>query len=172
MAWELDKVHSEIGFAVRHLMISTVRGKFRDFSVRIEGEPVNADRGAVEITIDTASIDTNDGQRDGHLRSPDFFDSEKHPKMVFRATSLVESGSKYVVRGDLTIRGVSKPVQLEAQVVGPAKDPWGNERFGVSAQGEVDREDWGLVWNLPLDSGGVVVGKTVKLHVELELIRV
>jgi polyisoprenoid-binding protein YceI len=170
MTWELDKVHSEISFSVRHMMITSVRGKFRDFSGKFEGDPANLGGAHAEVTVDAGSVDTADGQRDGHLRSGDFFDAEKHPKITFRSTGVEKRGDKYEVRGDLTIRGVTKPVLLHAEIEGPAKDPWGNQRVGISATGEVDREDYGLVWNQALETGGVLVGKKVKLAVEIELI--
>lgn len=167
----LDVSHSHVGFVVRHLMVAKVRGRFAAFTgtVDIADDPAAS---SVHVDIDVASIDTRDEQRDGHLRSADFFDADNHPQMSFRSTKVAHaSGDRWLVDGDLTIRGVTKPVQLTVEFEGAAVDPWGNAKIGFSATGELDREAFGLTWNQSLETGGVLVGKTVKLEIEAELVR-
>lgn len=170
MAWQLDKQHAEVGFSVKHLMIATVKGKFKTFDATIDFDPAAPQRSKVEATIDVASIETHEAQRDAHLRSADFFDVENHPKMTFKSTEVRKSGDDLEVGGDLTIRGVTKPVVLKGTLEGPVKDPWGGQRYGFELDGEVEREAFGLVWNAVLETGGVAVGKKVKIHLAGELI--
>lgn len=169
MQWTLDTTHSEVEFAVKHLMISTVKGRFRTF--KGSGTTDAAWRlTAVRMEIDAASVDTNVPQRDDHLRSADFFDVGNHPVITFESTRIEQDGSDVTLDGILTIRGVAKPVTLVGEYTAPTKDPWGNQRAALSVSGKINRKDWGLVWNMALEAGGVVVGEEVKLHVEVEAV--
>jgi len=167
----LDASHSQVGFAVRHVMVSKTRGRFSDFAGTVEiGE--NPLESSVAVTIQTASIDTRDEQRDGHLRSGDFFDAEAWPTMTYQSRSVRQVGDgRYVVEGDLTIKGVTKPVPLELTFEGGATDPWGGVRIGFSAKAEIDREAFGLTWNQALETGGVLVGKKVSIEIEAEAVK-
>jgi polyisoprenoid-binding protein YceI len=170
--YAIDASHTDVGFSVRHLMVSKTKGRFSGVSgtVTIAEEPTES---SVEVEIDVASIDTRDDKRDGHLRSADFFDVEQYPTMIFRSTAVRPvGGSNWAVDGDLTVHGVTRPVSLEVTFEGAARDPWGGERLGFTAQGEVDREDFGLSWNQALETGGVLVGKAAKLEIEAEAVRV
>jgi polyisoprenoid-binding protein YceI len=167
----LDTSHTHIGFAARHLMVSKVRGRFTAFSgtITVAEDPAES---TVDVAIEAGSIDTRDEQRDGHLRSPDFLDVEKHPELTFHSTTVKSmGGDRWIVEGDLTVREATRPVQLEVTFEGATGDPWGNTRIGLSAKGELDREDFGLTWNVALETGGVLVGKRVVLEIEAEAIR-
>jgi polyisoprenoid-binding protein YceI len=167
----LDPSHSHVGFAVRHLMVSKVRGRFTDFAgtIEIAENPLESN---VSVTIQTASADTRDEQRDGHLRSVDFFDSENWPVMTYRSRSVRPTGKgRYVVEGDLTIKDVTQPVPLDLTFEGGAGDPWGGVRIGFSASAEIDRDAFEISWNTPLDGGGVVLGKKVWIEIEAEAVR-
>ncbi|KIL36193.1 hypothetical protein SD71_09590 [Cohnella kolymensis] len=168
--WQLDKSHSLINFSVRHMMITNVRGSFNDFEAQVTADTDNiAGTANATITIDASSVDTKDAGRDGHLKSPDFFNVEQHPNIVFKSTKLVSKGGEdYELTGDLTIAGVTKPVTLQAEISGPAKDPWGNEKMGVSANGTLNRSEFGLTWNAALETGGILVGDAIKLQIELQ----
>ena len=169
--YNLDTSHSEVGFAVRHLMVSKVRGRFPDFAGTIEigQNPLDS---SVSVTIQTASIDTRDEQRDGHLRSGDFFDAETWPTMTYQSRSVRRTGKgRYLVDGDLSIKGITLPVPLELTFEGGATDPWGGVRTGFSARAEIDREAFGLSWNQALETGGVVVGKKVSIEIEAEALK-
>ncbi len=170
MAWELDKAHSEVGFAVKHMMISTVKGKFTDFDATVSLDPSNIEAASVEATIDVGSIQTGEAQRDAHLKSADFFDAETHPKMVFKSKSVKRNGGEVAATGDLTIGDTTREITLKGSMEGPAKDPWGNQRVGFSLSSELDREAFGLTWNQALEAGGVLVGKKVKILVEAEVV--
>lgn len=167
----IDASHSSVGFVARHLMVAKTRGRFGAF----EGTVVIADRpedSSVEVTIDASSIDTRDETRDAHLRAPDFFDVEQFPQLTFRSTAVRHvGGERWSVDGDLTIRGVAKPVTLDLVLEGVVGDPWGNQRAIFSAQTEVDREAWGLTWNQALEGGGVLVGKKIRIEIEAEAVR-
>lgn len=170
--WALDPQHTHAEFAVRHLMISTVKGRFAEVSGSIQADEADPTRSSVEIEIDAASIDTRVEQRDQHLRSADFFDVENHPKITFRSHRIEAAGDKrYRVIGDLTIRGTTREIELDVREEGRGKDPWGGERVGVSVDGRVNRGDYGLKWNQALDAGGVVVGEEVKLHIDAEFVK-
>ena len=170
--YALDASHSQVGFAVRHLMVSKTRGRFSDFAGTIEiGEnPLDS---SVEVTIQAASVDTRDEQRDGHLRSGDFFDAEAYPTLSYKSRSVRPAGKdgQYIVDGDLTIKGVTQPVPLDLTFEGGAADPWGGVRVGFSAKAELDREAFGLTWNQALETGGVLVGDDVKISIEVELVK-
>jgi polyisoprenoid-binding protein YceI len=170
MTWNIDKTHSDVGFSVRHMMISNVRGKFTRFDAEVELDPKNLDAAKVRATVETASVDTGVEARDNHLRSADFFDSEKHPNMTFTSTKVKQSGSELAVTGKLAIRGIEHEVTLKGELEGPAKDPWGNQRLGFTLSGEIEREQWGLTWNQALEAGGVMVAKKVKIAIETQLI--
>jgi polyisoprenoid-binding protein YceI len=167
----LDASHAHIGFSVRHLMIAKVRGQFSG----AQGTLVVADdptASTVEISVEVATVDTRDEGRDGHLKSADFFDVEKFPTMTFRSTGIaMESGEKFRLDGELDLHGVAAPLSLEVEFEGLTQDPWGNQRLGFSARGEIDRESHGLNWNQALETGGVVVGKQAKIEIEAEFVR-
>ncbi|GGL33038.1 polyisoprenoid-binding protein [Phycicoccus endophyticus] len=162
--WTIDPTHTEVGFVARHLMVSKVRGSFTDVSgTVVVGE--NLADSTAEVTIGTGSVSTGTPDRDAHLRGGDFFDVDNHPHMTFRSTSF--DGT--TLTGDLTIKGVTKPVTLEVDFGGVATDPWGNEKAAFEAEGEIDRTDWGLTWNAPLEKGGVLVSEKVKVVIDLQL---
>lgn len=165
--WQLDPSHSSVGFTVRHMMVSKVRGKFADFTaeIHIADDPAGS---TVSATVQVASVDTGDAGRDEHLRTNDFFDIAEHPTMTFRSTGLSGSGDRYELAGDLTIKGVSKPVTFDLELGGVAKDPWGNTRTGFTAVTEVSRKDFGLEYNAALETGGVLIGDKVKIELEIE----
>lgn len=168
--WNLDKSHSSITFSVRHMMITNVRGSFNDFNANVTGDPADLTTATAEVVIDVNSIDTKDAGRDGHLKSPDFFNAELHPQIVFKSTGLRSKGGEdYELSGDLTIAGVTKSIKLDTEISGPAKDPWGNEKLGVVANGTINRSEFGLTWNAALETGGFLVGDAIKIHIELEL---
>ena len=170
MDWKIDTAHSQIEFSVKHMAISTVRGKFRSFDATVQ----TTERGElthVDATIDASSIDTNIEQRDAHLRSADFFDVDNHPKITFRSTRIEKrDGSSYRVTGDLAMRGVTRPVTFEVELATQVKDPWGNRRAAAEAHGTINRRDWGLNWNQALERGGVLVSEQVKFHIEVQAV--
>jgi polyisoprenoid-binding protein YceI len=169
--WEIDPSHSTVGFVARHLMVAKVRGGFGSFSgtVTIGERPEDA---KVEATIEAASIDTADDTRDGHLRSPDFLDVEKYPTLSFTTTRVEQTGPVSLrADGRLTIRGVARPVSLDITYLGLAQDPFGNSKAVFSAETEIDREDWGITWNKALETGGVLVGRKVKIELEIQAVR-
>jgi len=169
--YAIDASHSQVGFAVRHMMVSKTRGRFSDFAgtVEIAEDPLES---SVSVTIQTASIDTRDEQRDGHLRSGDFFDAEAWPTITYQSRSVRQAGKgEYVVDGDLTVKGVTRAVPLELTFEGGGSDPWGNVRLGFSAKAELDREAFGLTWNQALETGGVLVGKKVAIEIEAEAVK-
>lgn len=169
--WTIDPAHTNVEFGVRHLMISTVKGRFGDVSGTVTLDLTRPAEGHVDVTISAASIDTRNGDRDSHLRSPDFFDVARFPTLryVSRKVEPVGNGT-FRVTGDLTIRDVTREVPLLATLEGQGRDPWGGERVAFSATGKVNRTDFGLVWNAALETGGVVVGEEVKLVIEAELV--
>jgi polyisoprenoid-binding protein YceI len=168
--WAIDPGHAEVGFVGRHFGLTKVRGRFTgiDGAVTIADDPAES---YVEVTIDMATVSSGNDTRDDHLRSVDFFDVENHPTATFRSTAVAVTGSSGVVDGDLTIKGVSRPVRLQVEYLGHATDPWGNERAVFSAGGKLNREDWGLTWNMLLETGGLLVSKDITLELEVELIR-
>ncbi len=171
-AWVLDPTHSSIEFAVRHLVISTVKGHFRKYDVALDFDSEQPERSRVEARIEVASIDTRESQRDAHLRSADFFDAERHPYLTFTSTRMEPRGDgRYNVAGDLTIRGVPRAVTLEATLEGRVKDPWGKQRVGISLEGALSRKEFGLTWNAVLETGGVAVGDAVKIAINAELVQ-
>jgi len=172
--WTIDPSHATAGFRVRHLMVSHVRGHLGPVSGTVFIDERDPARSRVEVSIDVRGLDSRDPKRDEHLRSADFFDVEHHPTVTFRSTRVEAprglSGDVQVA-GELTIRGVTRPVTLQVEPLGPAiQDPWGNARRGVSARGRVSRKDWGLTWNLAIEAGGVAVGDEVTLEIDAELV--
>ena len=170
--WNLDSAHSQADFAVRHMMISTVKGTFERVSGTIVGDPSDVENSRAKIRIDASSVSTRDKQRDGHLKSQDFFYVEKFPELKFVSKKITRKGKEEIeVTGELTIRDVTREVTLTGTLEGPLKDPYGFERFGVSAEGSIDRSQWGLKWNSVLETGGVMVGDRVKISVNLEAVK-
>jgi polyisoprenoid-binding protein YceI len=168
--WAIDASHSSVNFKVRHLGLAKTRGRFTGVEGTVEvGE--RPEDTTVAVTIDAASVETHDTTRDEHLRSADFFDVANHPNLTFRSTGVRGAGSDWVLDGELTIVGITKPVSLAVDYEGVGGDPWGGTRAGFTARGEVNREDWGLTWNAALETGGFLVGKTIALELEVELIR-
>ena len=171
--WTLDPAHSTIQFSVRHLMVSNVRGSFRDFSLEAEFDPQHPELGSVVATVVTKSIDTGQAQRDAHLCSPDFLDAEQFPTLVFRSTGVeARGGDVFTLKGDLTMHGVTKPVVFDAEYIGDIVNPQGGRSAGLSAHGRIKRSEWGLAWNVGLEAGGLMVGDEIKIEVELELAQV
>ena len=172
MAWVIDPAHSEINFSVRHMMISTVRGRFERFSGTVNFDEAAPARTTVDVQIEAASVNTKEAKRDGHLKSPDFFDAANYPYLTFKSkrVNVVDSQHARLV-GDLTIRNVTKQVVLDVEYSGQAKSPWGMTSAGFSAQTKINREDWGLAWNQALETGGVLVGKDITLSIEIEIVK-
>ena len=162
--WTIDPTHSEVGFVARHLMVTKVRGSFADVTGSVEVAD-ELSQSVANVTIATASVTTGTADRDGHLRSSDFFDVESFPEMTFRSTAF--DGD--TLAGDLTIKGVTKPVTLDVEFNGVATDPWGNEKAAFEAEGELNRTDWGLTWNANLEKGGVLVSEKIKLVLDVQL---
>jgi polyisoprenoid-binding protein YceI len=169
--WKIDPAHSAVEFAVKHMMITTVKGRFADVSGTAELDVDDPAAGRADITIAAASIDTRDPQRDAHLRSADFFDVERYPTLTFRSTRIKGTAKQFTLTGDLTIHGVTRPVTLDVTFEGGGKDPWGGERVGYNATGKINRKDFGLTWNAALETGGLLVGDDVKITLDLELIK-
>jgi polyisoprenoid-binding protein YceI len=170
--WNIDNSHTLVEFSVRHLMISTVKGRFGEVSGKVVADDADPSRSQIEATINVASIDTREAQRDAHLRSADFFDAENFPTLTFRSTRIEKaSGDDLKVTGDLTIRGTTREVVLDVTSEGRVKDPWGGERAGYSAKTKIKRSDFGLTWNMALETGGVVVGDDIKIALEVELVK-
>ncbi|MDH5543044.1 MAG: YceI family protein [Nitrospinota bacterium] len=170
--YTIDKGHTTIGFSVRHMVISNVRGQFNNFEGTFVFDPNNIDLTSASVKIDAASIDTNEAKRDEHLRTPEFLDVKKFPDITFELKSFMKHGNNEVMgKGDITIRGITKTIALKGEFIGAVKDPWGNERVGFSATGEIDRKEFGLTWNKVLETGGVVVGDKVTLIIEVEGIK-
>lgn len=169
MKWTLDTTHTQVGFSVKHMAISTVRGRFTKFDGAGEtdasGKLVQA-----RVQIDAASIDTNQAQRDAHLRSADFFDAEQYPTITFESTSLSQQGSDISITGNLTMHGVTKSITLRGEAAPVVKDPWGMTRTALTLEGTLNRKEWGLTWNQALELGGLMVSEDVKLSIELEAV--
>ncbi|MCD8742075.1 YceI family protein [Mucilaginibacter roseus] len=162
--WVLDPTHSEVQFKVKHLVISTVTGSFKSFEGKLETEGDDITNGKVEFSLDVNSIDTNQEQRDGHLKGPDFFDADNHPKITFKSTSLTAKGDdEYVAEGDLTIKGITKPVTLNVEFGGSADDFYGNTKAGFEVTGKINRKEFGLTWDGVTEAGSIVVGDDIKL---------
>lgn len=172
MSWKIDPVHTEINFTARHMMISNVRGRFEKFSGTVEFDEKNPTVSAVNVEIEAASINTKEPQRDGHLRSPDFFNADKYPYLIFRSTRIEAVDESHGrIYGDLTIRDVTRPVVLETTFNGIAKSPMGTTNAGFSATTRVNRKEWGLNWNVALETGGWLVGDEINISIEVEIIQ-
>ena len=173
--WQLDPAHTSVEFSVKHMMMTTVKGRFKEVKGTITVDADEPDHSAVEVEVAVASLDTGVADRDAHLRSGDFFDAGKYPKITFRSRrvegSTEQEGSRFRLTGVLTIRDTPMEVELDCVFGGRGRDPWGGERIGFSATGEVDRRDWGLRWNQSIESGGVLVANRVKLEIEVQFVR-
>ncbi|HPF70419.1 MAG TPA: YceI family protein [Candidatus Krumholzibacteria bacterium] len=171
--YAIDPAHSSVGFQIKHLAIAKVNGTFSGFEGTIAFEEGKPGAWSVKATIPTASVDTGNKDRDDHLRSPDFFDAAAYPTMTFTSTAVtMTSATEGQLQGELTLHGVTRPVTLDLEFNGAVTDPWGNEKIGFSASGEIDRKDWGLTFNKTLDNGGLMIGDTVKISLEIEAARV
>jgi polyisoprenoid-binding protein YceI len=168
--WNVDPVHSSVGFVARHMMISKVRGHFSTFSgaVTVADDPLQS---TVEAEVDLGSIVTGDEQRDAHLKGADFFNIEQHPMMHFKSTSLKANGDDYILTGDLTVAGKTRSVDFDLEFDGVEKDPWGGTRAGFSATADVSRKEWELTWNVALEAGGVMIGDKVKIELEVQAVK-
>ena len=175
ITWEIDPTHSAVEFAVKHMMFTTVRGRFKDVKGTIEVDEQNPDRSTVNVEIGAASIDTGVADRDAHLRSADFLDVEKHPTLTFRSKriegAMKKEGDRFKVVGDLMIRGKAIEVTLESTYGGTGKDPWGNIKGAAEATAKIDRRDWGLMWNQALETGGILVANEVRIEVQVQAVK-
>lgn len=171
--WKLDPAHSTAEFKVKHMMISNVKGRFSGISGAVTWDENDITKSSVEARIDAASITTNDAQRDGHLKSADFFDVEKYPELLFHSTGIKRTGEEELsVTGQLTIHGVTQPVTFRVEgPTAPAKDPWGSLRIGLSAVAKINRKDFGLTWNAALETGGILVGEDVTLTLDVQFVK-
>ncbi|HWS82633.1 MAG TPA: YceI family protein [Ktedonobacteraceae bacterium] len=168
MTWNIDATHSHATFSVRYMLVSTVKGKFNVLSGTLNIDEANPANSSIEAEVDATSIDTNEPNRDNHLRSPDFFDVEKYPKLTFKSTKVEPAGdNEYKVTGDLTMHGVTKPVVFNVEYSGQAKDPSGSQHAGFSAKTKISRKEWGLTWNQLIETGGALVSDEVKIEVDL-----
>jgi polyisoprenoid-binding protein YceI len=166
-AWTVDPAHSTVEFAVRYLGVATLKGR----ATEVTGTITGGDTPRIEGAVPVSGLTTFDETRDGHLQSPDFFDAERYPELRFTATSIASAGDDVVVEGDLTMKGVTKPVTLKGKLYGPATDPWGNERIGLELEGTVDRNDFGISWNAPLPAGGFLLPDTVRLSASFSAVK-
>ena len=171
--WQLDAAHSEVHFKVKHMMITNVTGSINNFDLHVESEGEDFSHAKVNFVATMKSISTKNEQRDGHIMGPDFFDVEKYPEMRFTATGFddKDEDGNFHMHGDLTIKEVTKPVKLFVEFGGIGKDPWGNQKAGFTIQGKINREDFGLVWNAALETGGVLVDNIVKINAEIQLVK-
>lgn len=173
MAWQLDTAHSAIEFTVRHMMISKVRGRFDKFVGNINIDEQNPELSTVEVSIDAAGINTREDARDGHLRSADFLDAEVYPSLTFKSTRVQRTGNASAkLHGDLTIRNVTRPVVIDVEYVGQSVSPWGQTAYGFEGSTRINRKDWGLVWNVALETGGLLVADEININLEVEVIKV
>lgn len=170
--WAIDPTHSEIGFKVKHMMFTNVSGKFEKYSGVIETEGDTFENTKIEFTAETASVSTGNTDRDAHLVSADFFDAANFPELKFVSASFTHNGGdNYVMKGDLSLHGVTKPVTLDVEFGGLGNDPWGNQKAAFSITGKINRKEWGLAWNVSLDSGGVLVSEEIRLIIEVQLVK-
>ena len=171
--WALDPAHSGITFKVKHLMITNVKGVFKEFDASIYTTGKDFMTSEIDFWMNPASVDTGDDKRDEHLKSPDFFDVEKYKQISFSGNTYekVDDEGRYILYGDMTIKGIKKQIKLDVEFSGLAKDPWGNEKAGFTIEGTINRKDWGLNWNAALESGGVLVSDEVRISCEVQLVR-
>ncbi len=168
--WVMDPAHSELTFRVKHMMISNVKGEFKNFNVEVDGDDIL--KSQIKVTIDASSINTNNNDRDNHLKSADFFDADNHKQLLFTSTGIEKKDdSEYKLKGNLSIRGNTKEVSLDLEYGGSNKDPWGNEKAGLSIEGKINRHDFGLNWNTALETGGVLVSEEVKIAAEVQFVK-
>ena len=170
-SWKLDPSHTTVEFSAKHMMFTTVKGRFAEVEGTISTPNGTIDGASVVATMKAASIDTRTEQRDAHLRSADFLDAESFPDVTFKSTKLNGTKEKFTMTGDLTIRGTTRPVTLDVTYEGTGIDPWGNERMGFAASGKIDRREFGLVWNQALETGGVLVSNDIKIQIDAQVIR-
>lgn len=171
-SYSVDKAHSEVGFTVRHMVFAKVHGQFKDWEAKLTYDEANPTKSSIQVDIATASVDTREEKRDGHLRSADFFDAEKFPKMTFQSKRIDSNGSgRYKLIGDLTLHGATHEVALDVEETGRGKDPWGNQRIGFSAKGTLNRSDFGLKWNQALETGGLLVSDKVDVEIEAQVVQ-
>ena len=170
--WDIDPTHSELTFKVKHLMITNVKGEFRNFHATIDSEGDDFGKAKITATVDAASIDTNNSDRDAHLKNADFFDVENHGRITFEATSCNKlDDDNYQLKGLLGIKGINKEIVLDVEFGGFVKDPYGNEKAGFSFSGKINRKDWGLNWNAALEAGGVMVSDEVRINGEAQFVK-
>jgi polyisoprenoid-binding protein YceI len=173
--WELDPTHSSVEFSVKHMMMTTVRGRFKEISATLTADEQHPEGCCVEVAMKTASIDTGMPDRDTHLRSPEFFDAEHYPEITFKSKHIEgefeKEGDRFRMVGDLTIRDTTMEVTLDCEFAGRGRDPWGKERAGFSARGDIDRREWGLKWNQMLETGGVLVANKVHMEAEVQFVK-
>jgi polyisoprenoid-binding protein YceI len=169
--YDIDRSHSSIGFAVKHMVVTKVRGEFNEWTGTILYDDKDISRSSVEVSIKTASIDTKDAKRDQHLRGPDFFDAEKHPAITFKSKRIEKAENGFVAVGDLTMRGVTKEIGIPFELAGTVVDPYGNTRLGLSARTSLNRQDYGVSWSKKLDAGGLVVGDEVEIVIDVEAVK-
>ena len=167
----VDRSHSSVGFTVKHMVVSKVKGFFNDYTVDIVYDDKDITKSSVEVSIKTASIDTREAKRDDHLRSPDFFDAAKFPEIIFKSKRIEKSGEGFVAVGDFSMRGVTKEIKLPFTFAGVVTDPYGNTRLGLSAATKLNRQDYGVSWSKALDNGGLVVSDDVEVSIEIEAIK-
>jgi polyisoprenoid-binding protein YceI len=169
--WKLDPSHSTVEFSAKHMMFTTVKGRFASFdgTITLDGESPAA--ASVDVTMEAASIDTRNEQRDGHLKSPDFLDAANYPAVTFKSTKIEGNKERFTLTGDLTIRGTTRPITLDVTFEGQGVDPWGGERRGFSASGKIDRREFGLTWNQALEAGGLLVSNEIKIQIDAQIIR-
>jgi polyisoprenoid-binding protein YceI len=173
MTWQIDSAHTHVGFSVKHMMVTTVRGQFRNYRGKMNLDPKDFARSTFEGEIDVVSVDTGNADRDNHLRTGDFFDAQNHPTITFKSGRIEsKDDGQYVVNGTITIRGVSKPIALDVEFLGTSKNPYGKTVAGLSVRGTLNRKDFGVNFNAVLETGGVAVGEKVKLEVDVEAIAV
>ncbi|TWT02250.1 YceI family protein [Planomicrobium sp. CPCC 101079] len=166
--WTVDAAHSEVGFSVKHMMISKVKGSFGAYDATVEANEEDLQGALIDFKIDVASINTNNADRDAHLRGADFFDAEEFPYITFKASDIVKKGDEYELTGDLTMKGITRPATFEVEYGGKGTNPWGQEVVAFNAEGKVNRKDFGLTWNQALETGGVLVGEDIKISLDLQ----
>ncbi len=170
--WEIDPTHSTIGFVARHAMVAKVRGGFSDFTGTLNLDGADPAKSSASLTIVASSFNSNNAERDAHVKSADFLDADQFPTITFTSTAVTTKGDDdFIVTGDLTIHGVTKPVDVKFELLGTSQDPWGNTRIGFEGKAEISRKEFGLVWNVALETGGVLVGDTIKLEMDVEAVK-
>lgn len=173
MTWTLDKQHIDLGFSAKHMMVATVKGRFADVEAEIEIDEQAPEASRVQAVVAVASLSTGNAERDAHLKGPDFLDAERFPHLTFASSAVRRTGADtFQLTGALTIREVTRTIVLSGEFTGPVSSPWGDRRAGFSLSGEIDREEFGLTWNVALETGGVLVSRKIKLHVEAEVAQV